>query len=74
MVAKPLLDACQAIKSILGDTTERAGLFREGHIEPEISCRVDEGAGFTVVERREGGMRLEKFRPFDPQIRNEAAE
>jgi hypothetical protein len=74
VVAKPLLDACQAIKSILGDSTERAGLFREGRTEPDISGRIDKGAELTVTERQIGGLQLEKFETFEPGIFKEAAK
>jgi hypothetical protein len=41
------------------------GLFREGRTEADISCLVEVGAALTVKERGSGGIRFEKFRPFD---------
>ena len=48
---QPLLDACRQIKSLLGPTGQLAGLFREGHSEWDIRCRVDVGAELTVRRR-----------------------
>jgi hypothetical protein len=65
---QPLLDACRQLQRILGPTSERAGLFREGRSGPDISYRVDKGAQLTVREDRRKGPLFEKFKPFDHQI------
>ena len=57
---QPLLDACRQIKSLLGTTGQLAGLFREGHSEWDIRCRVDVGAELTVKEESAGGIRVAK--------------
>ena len=49
---QPLLDACRQIRAILGDTSQRAGLFREGRTEADISCSVNKGALLTVSRVR----------------------
>lgn len=64
---QPLLDACRQIKSILGATAERAGMFRAGREQPDISCPVQAGAEVTVSERDKGGIRFEKYRA-DPRF------
>ena len=60
---QPLSDACRQIKSILGDTSQLAGIFRAGREEPDIFCRVDKGAELTV-EDDATGIRSRKFRAF----------
>jgi len=70
---QPLLDACRQIKSLLGPTGQLAGLFREGHSEWDIRCRVDVGAELTVKEESAGGIRLARHNPFTATFR-EAAE
>jgi hypothetical protein len=62
---QPLLDACRQIKSLLGCTSHRAALFREGRDEPDISCPVDAGALVTVAEDNRAGPRFRKYQPFD---------
>ena len=62
---QPLLDACRQIKAMGARTGERAGVFREGKTEPDISCPVEIGARFTVKERASGGIRFERFEEFD---------
>ena len=51
---------CRQIKSLLGPTGQLAGLFREGHSEWDIRCRVDVGAELTVKEESAGGIRVAK--------------
>ena len=70
---QPLLDACRQIKSLLGTTGQLAGLFRDGHSEWDIRCRVVLGAELTVKEESAGGIRVAKHMPFTPTFR-EAAE
>lgn len=71
---QPLLDACRQLKLILGDTSQRAGLFRTGHDEPDISCSVEVGAGLTVAEDAKNSPRFRKYQPFDMRVLREAAE
>jgi len=71
---QPLLDACRQIKSLLGPTAKRAGLFREGRSVPDISCSVEWGAAHTVEERNSGGIRFVKYREFEIPLTREAAE
>ena len=73
--AKPLLDACRQIRAILGDTSQRAGLFREGRTEADISCSVNKGALLTVEDGPQG-IRFRKYREFhrDADDIAEAAE
>ena len=47
---QPLLDACRAIKRMGGDPLSRAGLFRAGRTEPDITCTVEAGAHGYVTE------------------------
>jgi hypothetical protein len=65
---QPLLDACRQIKAMGVGTGERAGVFRNGITEPEISCPVEVGARYTVKERASGGIRFEKFEEFDRSV------
>jgi hypothetical protein len=51
---QPLLDGCRRIKRILGPTGERAGLFREGRAEADVSYSVEWGAAHTVKEPSKG--------------------
>ena len=69
---QPLLDACRQIKSLLGPTGQLAGLFREGHSDWDIRCRVDVGAELTVKEESAGGIRVAKHMPFTPTFRQAA--
>ena len=62
---QPMLDACRQIKSMGGPTAERAGLFREGRLDPDLTCRVDVGAELTVSEPNKGTVRFDKFRAFE---------
>jgi hypothetical protein len=71
---QPLIDACRQIKALLGTTDRRAGLFREGRAEPDISCSVSWGAAHTVDERNAGGIRFVKYREPDTSLMAEAAE
>jgi hypothetical protein len=67
---QPLLDACRQIKSLGGFTAHRAGVFREGRAEPDISCRVGIGAELTVSEpANRGRARFVPYRAY-----SEAAE
>ncbi|MGY2987694.1 hypothetical protein ACVI1K_005041 [Bradyrhizobium sp. USDA 4508] len=66
---QPLLDACRELQRIGADPSERAGLFWPGRTQPSLTCEIAVGAGLTV---NEAGPRFEKFRPFDPQLRNRA--
>jgi hypothetical protein len=65
---QPLLDACRQIKRAL-DPIElagrRAGVFRDGKAEPDISCMVLKGAELTVAEPSNGKIHFTKFREFD---------
>jgi hypothetical protein len=61
---QPLLDACRRIKRAVGPTTELAGLFRDGRETPDLICAVHAGADLTVVERGNGTIRFEKYRPW----------
>jgi len=70
---QPLLDACRQIKSLLGPTGQLAGLFRQGHSEWDVRCRVDVGAELTVKEESAGGIRIAEHKPFTTTFR-EAAE
>jgi hypothetical protein len=65
---QPLLDACRQIKATGASTGERAGIFREGRTEPDMSCPVEVGARFTVKERASGGIRFETFEEVDPSV------
>jgi hypothetical protein len=61
---QPLLDACRQLKSLYGSMADdRAGVFRAGHDEADISCPVMAGADLTVDE---GGRRprFVKWEPF----------
>jgi hypothetical protein len=54
---EPLLDACHAIKSLLGPTvgaSRRAAMFREGHSEWDKRCSVEWGAAHYVQEDDRG--------------------
>lgn len=64
---QPLLDGCRQIKSMLGVTPERAGLFREGREAPDISCSVEIGAATTVSEPAKGGIRFSRYEEFTLQ-------
>jgi hypothetical protein len=68
---QPLLDACRQIKRALGPTKpagERAGVFREGRTEPDISCLVLDGAKVTVSEPSNGKVKFAKFSEFDRSV------
>ena len=71
--AKPLLDACRQIRAILGDTSQRAGLFREGRTEADITCPVNKGALLTVEDGPKG-IRFRKYREFDRLAADDIAE
>lgn len=54
---QPLLDACRRIKCTLGPNKAagaRAGVYRPGRLEPDISCPVLAGADLTVSEPSNG--------------------
>ena len=70
---QPLLDACRQIRAILGDTSRRAGLFREGRTEADISCPVNKGALLTVEDGPKG-IRFRKYREFDRLAADDIAE
>jgi hypothetical protein len=70
---QPLMDGCRQIKSILGDTGRRAGLFREGRGVADISCPVNVGAATTVKEGNRDSPRFAPYVPFSERMR-EAAE
>jgi hypothetical protein len=65
---QPLLDGCRLIERAV-DPTElagaRAGVFRDGKAEPDISCLVLKGAELTVTEPSNGKIAFAKFRKFD---------
>jgi hypothetical protein len=68
---QPLLDACRQIKRALGPTKaagERAGVYRSGDTEPDISCLVLDGADVTVSEPSNGKIRFVKFQKFDSSV------
>jgi hypothetical protein len=65
---QPLLDGCRLIKRALDPTElagERAGVFRDGKAEPDISCLVLKAAEVTVAEPSNGKIHFTKFREFD---------
>jgi hypothetical protein len=67
--SQPLLDACRQIQSLLGGTCrEQAGIWREGHDEPDMRCPVNVGARYRVAEDRKSGPRFRKFEQFDPAV------
>jgi hypothetical protein len=70
---QPLLDSCRQIKSILGDTGRRAGLFRDGREVADVTCLVSVGAATTV---KEGNRDSPRFAPYEPFLERklEAAE
>jgi hypothetical protein len=68
---QPLLDACRQIKRMGGDTAQRAGLFRAGRQEPDISCTVAAGAALTVVETPKAGPYFARFRELPIGVRTE---
>jgi hypothetical protein len=70
---QPLLDACRQIKSILGETTERAGVFREGRDIPDITCPVNVGAATTVSERDKGTVTFGKYQAYPPPLARQVA-
>src|SRR6516225_10836986 len=71
---QPLLDACRQIKTLLGPTGQLAALFRQGHSDWDIRCRVDVGAELTVKEESAGGIRFARHKPFTATFREAAAE
>ena len=70
---QPLLDACRQIRAILGDTSQRAGLFREGRTEADITCPVNKGALLTVEDGPKG-IRFRKYCEFDRLAADDIAE
>jgi hypothetical protein len=65
---QPLLDACRQIKRALGSTKSagvRAGVYREGKSQPDISCLVLYGADLTIFEPSNGKIKFAKFQEFD---------
>jgi hypothetical protein len=68
---QPMLDACRQIKRACDPTEfagERAGVFRDGKAEPDISCPVLKGAELTVAEPSNGKIHFTKFREFDSSV------
>jgi hypothetical protein len=68
---QPLLDACRLIKRALGATKAagvRAGVYRPGRTEPDISCWVIDGAELTVSESSSGKIKFAKFQEFDSSV------
>ena len=68
---QPLLDACRQIKRALGPTKsagERAGVYRPGKSQPDISCMVLDGAALTVSEPSNGRIKFTKFHEFDSSV------
>lgn len=68
---QPLLDACREIKRTLGPTKAagaRAGVYRSGRTEPDISCLVLDGAALTISEPSKGKIRFAKFQEFDGSV------
>jgi hypothetical protein len=66
---EPLLDACRKIKSILGPTSQRVGLFREGRDEPDVTCDLNWGAGRTV--RESPSLCFAAFKSFTPWVKDD---
>jgi hypothetical protein len=67
--SQPLLDACRQIQAILGDPCrEQAGIYREGHDQPDMTCSVDIGAKYRVAEDTKSGPRFRKYEPFDSSV------
>lgn len=67
---QPLLDACRALKSTGGDTSDECGLFREGNLVPDLSCTIGIGAGLAVEENLRGSAPyFRKFRQYNGPIR-----
>jgi hypothetical protein len=71
---QPLPDACRQIRAILGDTSRRVGLFREGRTEVDISCSVNKGALLTVEDGPKGIRFFRKYREFDRLAADDIAE
>jgi hypothetical protein len=68
---QPLLDACRAIKRILGPTKsaeEHAGLYRSGRTHPDLHCAVLAGANLTVSEPSSGRIHFAKYQEFPTPI------
>ena len=67
--SQPILDACRQIQTILGDPCHRqAGIWREGHDQPDMVCPVDVGAKYRAAEDTKSGPRFRKFEPFDSSV------
>src|ERR1035441_7700370 len=67
---QPLLDACRQIKRALGPTKSagvRAGVYRSGYTEVDISCLVLDGAELTVSEPSRGNIKFVRFQEFDAE-------
>jgi len=60
---QPILDACRELKRSGEAGDALVGLFREGRSVPDLTCRLDWGAGHTVVEDDFEPIRFKKFRP-----------
>jgi hypothetical protein len=68
---QPLLDACRQIKRACDPTSlagKRAGVFRDGKAEPDISCLVLNGAELTVAGPSNGKIHFTKFREFELSV------
>lgn len=67
--SQPLLDACRQIHTLLGDPCrQQAGIWREGHDQPDMTCPVNVGARYRVAEDTKSGPRFRKFEQFDPAV------
>ena len=67
----PLLEACREIKRMGGDPLEIVGLFREGRDAPDLSCRLEIGAGLTVDDNK---VRFVKWKPHPMAAKNDDAD
>jgi hypothetical protein len=66
---QPLLDACRLLKSLYGLTSQSAGVFREGCLTADLTCRIDDGASVTVE-----GIYFKKYKPFEIEDEDAASE
>jgi hypothetical protein len=62
------------MKRMGADPLQRAGLFRAGRSEPDISCTVATGAAMTVVENERIAPRFRMFRQLPVGAFSEAVE
>jgi hypothetical protein len=61
---EPLLDACRILKSMGVDPALYCGLFRPGHEEWDLRCKIWVGAALVVTDRPSNRLRLEKYEPY----------